>query len=118
MNAVTLRERLRRLQAVVTCRRIGDRHEWAASAWSANVGLVGVRAETPVEAVERALTTLEQRKRPAGTVLIARCSCGSTYTAAGWAGLHLVGYQQDGRRMFELRDCHDCHSSLAVEVVP
>lgn len=118
MRATTFRERLRRLQAVVTCRRGAGHHEWAASAWSATVGLVGVWGETPVEAIERALSMLERRKKPTGTILVARCTCGSTYTIDRWAELYLVGYQCDDDQILELRDCYNCKSTLSVEVTP
>lgn len=43
-----------------------------------------------------------------------RC-CGRTYDAAGWASLKLVGHQDDGIELLQMRDCA-CLSTLGVFV--
>lgn len=43
------------------------------------------------------------------------CGCGARHDGTGWAGLPLVGWNDDGVEVLELRNC-PCGSTLAVEV--
>jgi hypothetical protein len=45
------------------------------------------------------------------------CACGLTHSAASWRELPLIGRQDDGVEVLELRNCA-CRSTLAVVVGP
>jgi len=55
---------------------------------------------------------------------IKQCRCGAVYDRNTWSELHLVGYQEvhedeyGPHERLQLRDCRDCHSTLAVQVSP
>lgn len=47
-----------------------------------------------------------------------RCSCGRAYDDAAWRALPFVGEWDDGVEVFELRQCFDCRSTIAIVVRP
>ena len=46
-----------------------------------------------------------------------RCSCGYTYTRYDWQRLQLVGVMRDEFEALELRNCSECSSTMAVEIL-
>lgn len=111
MNAQDRRTRLQAIGGALRC-------SWRQGCWTGTLRKkdgerVAAAGNDLLEVIDTLMLKAEGRQPPA--VIVARCSCGYNYTVAGWAGLKLIGYQNDGRIMLEHRDC-SCGNTLSVEV--
>lgn len=72
---------------------------------------VGTTKRVPI--CEKCLDACLEGGAPVGPLFPKVCSCGASYDAEDWAELHLVGVQDTGVEILEMRNC-PCHSTISI----